>query len=146
MNKSSEDLFTIRFGSGRRAQAGSAAPEPRTIAAYLRLGKGQQVSVPRIDFGRNYAGQASFTYSAKHNGRLERLTDGVFEARRQRGRRGYRCRTLAVRSARNDCTAAERVPARLGYIRFNGLLRQLLSLPYSRGRFILFVLTQQSLR
>ena len=50
-----------------------------SLPTYLRLAKGQEVAVPKIDFGRNIAGQAKFTYSAGAKGDFSLLTNGIME-------------------------------------------------------------------
>ncbi len=70
------------FGNEERlpVSGGKATVTLSTLPIYLRLAKGQQVFPPQIDFGRNYASQATFTYSAEHSGNLDVLTNGILEA------------------------------------------------------------------
>lgn len=46
---------------------------------YLRLNPGQSVTVPKLDFGRNIAGQADYTYSATSKGTKAFITNKIFE-------------------------------------------------------------------
>jgi hypothetical protein len=47
--------------------------------SYLRVGKGQKITVPPWDFGTNIAPEATFTYSAPTKSSFSILTDGVFQ-------------------------------------------------------------------
>jgi hypothetical protein len=50
------------------------------LPTYLRLSKGQTVTPPNIDFGRNIAPMASFSFSAPVKGDNSLLTNGIFES------------------------------------------------------------------
>jgi hypothetical protein len=49
------------------------------MPVYLLLARGQTVDVPKLDFGRNLARQATFAYSAPADGELALLNNGVLE-------------------------------------------------------------------
>ena len=51
-----------------------------TLPVYLRLGKGQEVSVPPIDFGQNLAPLATIQYSAATKSDPSMLTNGILPA------------------------------------------------------------------
>ncbi|HKI34312.1 MAG TPA: NEW3 domain-containing protein [Gemmataceae bacterium] len=70
------------FGNESRLpiHQGKATVMISTLPVYLRLAKGQEIRLPHTDFGRNYASQATFTYSAESSGNLEALTNGILEA------------------------------------------------------------------
>jgi len=46
---------------------------------YIRLSRNQRISVPRLDMGRNVAGEASFSYSGGTGSDLGLLADGLFQ-------------------------------------------------------------------
>jgi len=60
-------------------KSGKAALTVRQMPIYLRLAKGQQVSVPKLDFGHNVAGEATFTWSGGPTSSSSILTDGIFQ-------------------------------------------------------------------
>ena len=78
------------------------------LPSYLRLAKGQVVTPPRFDFGQNYANQATFRYSAPHDGNIER-----FEQRHSRNAApGQSASKSVVRRSRDGTTdARDGVPA-----------------------------------
>jgi len=47
--------------------------------SYLRPAKGQQVTIPPLDFGSNLAAEATFTYSGGTKSPSSILTDGIFQ-------------------------------------------------------------------
>lgn len=49
------------------------------LPVYLRLAKGQQVTVPGINFGRNLAPDATFAYTGKTKSDMAILTDGLYQ-------------------------------------------------------------------
>jgi len=49
------------------------------LPIYLRLAKGQEIVPPRLDFGRNYAAEASFSYSGRTKSDMGILTNGLLE-------------------------------------------------------------------
>jgi hypothetical protein len=63
-----------------RVKDGKMTVRITTLPLYLRLTKSQEVAPIEINYGRNYAAQATFTYSGKYKGDLTQLTDGIFEA------------------------------------------------------------------
>jgi len=75
-------LAVDSFGNEARlpVQRGKVTLVLTTLPTYLRLSKGQIIIPPVIDFGRNYASQATWTYSAPHSGNLASLTNGILEA------------------------------------------------------------------
>ena len=70
------------FGNARTVPVnqGSAALTLSQMPSYARLAPGQQLMAPRIDFGPNLAGDATFTYSGKNNGNLASLNNGIMES------------------------------------------------------------------
>lgn len=69
------------FGNASKVQAagGVVRVTVSSFPVYLRLTKGQEVAPPRMDFGRNLASQARFTYSAPSRGAFTLLNDGVMQ-------------------------------------------------------------------
>ena len=69
------------FGNSRTLPVANGAvtlPVP-ALPLYLRLAQGQQVTAPVLDYGRNYAPEATFAYSGKAKGDVATLTNGLFE-------------------------------------------------------------------
>jgi hypothetical protein len=69
------------FGNGSKlpVTAGKANLTIGQMPIYLRLAKGQQVALPKWDFGPNIAPAASFAYSGTYQGKFDCLTNGVME-------------------------------------------------------------------
>ena len=69
------------FGNSEKlpVKGGKVALAVSSLPTYLCLAKGQEVAVPRIDFGRNIAGLAKFTYSATAKGDFALLASGIME-------------------------------------------------------------------
>jgi len=69
------------FGNSEKAPVagGKAAVTVSQWPIYLRLAPGQKVTVPKMDFGRNIARQAKFTWSAASKSDPKLLADGVFQ-------------------------------------------------------------------
>jgi hypothetical protein len=60
-------------------KGGTATVSVGQMPVYLRLAKGQTLDVPKLDFGRNVAPQATLHYSAPADGDLALLNNGVLE-------------------------------------------------------------------
>lgn len=69
------------FGNTRamKADNGKLRLVATQMPQYLRLAKGQEVKPVPLDFGKNIANQATFTYSAESTGKGEYLTNGILE-------------------------------------------------------------------
>ncbi len=78
------DTVTVvdAFGNVEKlpVRAGKVTLTVTMLPSYLRLARGQAIAPPRIDFGRNYASQASFRYSSRFEGDFQLLTNGIYEA------------------------------------------------------------------
>jgi hypothetical protein len=71
------------FGNVRSlpVRDGKVSVVTQALPNYLRLGKGLEVVAPRIDFGKNLAGQGKFTYSGKvKNDDLSPLNNRIYES------------------------------------------------------------------
>lgn len=49
------------------------------LPLYVRLGSGQELQPVKLDWGRNLAGQAEFSYSAPSSGAMSLLNDGILQ-------------------------------------------------------------------
>ena len=69
------------FGNRRDVpvQGGKVKLTVPALPVYLRLSRGQTLLPPQIDFGRNYAADASFAYSGRTKSDPSILANGVFE-------------------------------------------------------------------
>jgi len=69
------------FGNSEKlpVRGGKAVVTASELPVYLRLARGQAVSPPRIDFGRNIAQEARFSYSGGAKGSWSLVTDGIFQ-------------------------------------------------------------------
>ncbi len=69
------------FGNRRwvSVKAGKASITLGQLASYVLLKPGQTVTPPVIDFGNNFAADATFTYSGGTKSSPKILTDGVFQ-------------------------------------------------------------------
>jgi len=71
------------FGNSRQVPVrdGKATVTTQAMPVYLRLAKGQELPVPKIDFGQNIAPLATFAYSDKvKDDNLAALNNGILES------------------------------------------------------------------
>lgn len=69
------------FGNSKRLAIsnGKLTVSVSQMPVYLRLAKDQKVTFPKIDFGKNIAPEATFTYSDKVDNDIKILTNGKLE-------------------------------------------------------------------
>ena len=82
IQEASEIEVVDAFGNSRRQAVRDGKIELNTtpLPVYLRLARGQRLVPPRLDFGRNLAGRAAFSYSGPTTSDFNLLTNGIFEA------------------------------------------------------------------
>ena len=69
------------FGNSDKVpvQSGQITLTVTDMPQYLRLAPGQRVTAPKIDFGKNFAREATFKYSGQTGSDPNLLTDGLYQ-------------------------------------------------------------------